>query len=87
MCVCLRHSCVQLESITEQTQPSRGHTIFILMLTFVSHSSPPPVAPLPLFYVVLSVSHQPLVSSEKGGNNKRGDARTHGGGILNTGGF
>lgn len=75
----LCHSCVQLESITEQTQPSRGHGIFIVMLTFVTHSLLPPITSLPVFYVVLSVSHQPLVSSEKGGNNKHGDARTRGG--------
>lgn len=57
----LRNNCVQLKSIEQKHNVTQVTPIFILILTFVTRSSPPPIAPLLLFYVVLSVSHQPLV--------------------------
>lgn len=60
------------------------------MRTFVPPSSPPPIAPLPLFYVVLSVSHQPSVVLSEKGEQEIISMRMQGrvaAGILNTGGF
>ena len=59
--------CVQFKSLIELTQPYRGHADLYLN----AETSPPPIAALPLFFAVLSVSHQPLVVLSEEGEQSR----------------